>query len=119
MTTLVISAPWYKKDEAGSSIGKPGQSGSWETYFKTGKGLKYMVYQKERARLELGSSKVVLLRNDYHPRRAEARLTKLVQTGQSKNGQRLYDVYFEGQTKVLYAYHLPNEKLKRNGVKLY
>jgi hypothetical protein len=119
MTTLVISAPWYKTDKVGNNIGKPGRSGSWETYFATGKGLKYMLYQEEHAKLELGSSEVVLLRNDQQPRRAEARLTNLVQTGQSKNGQWLYDVCFEGQTEVPYAYHLPHEQLKRNGVKLY
>lgn len=124
MATLVISAPWYKKDKAGRSIGKPGQSHSWETYLGTGTGLGYILYPRELAKLQqgiiAGSSKVVLLRQDRNQRRAEARLTRLRRTPhQAKNGQWRYDVCFEDQGEVVpYAYYLPNEKLKENGVKV-
>jgi hypothetical protein len=122
MTTLVISTPWYKKDGSGHNIGKPGQSQSWETYLKTGIGLEYILYPAEVNKLQqgisFGSCKVVMLRNDKKPRRAEARLIKLEKTPrQAKNGQWRYDVYFEDQKEVPYAY-LPNEKLKWNGVKV-
>lgn len=124
MTTLVISAPWSKKDKAGNSIGKPGQSGAWETFFKTGVGLGYMLYPHEVARLRqgiiIGSSKVVLLRNDYQKKRAEARLTDLKDTNcpAGKGGWR-YDICFQDQKEVPYVYHLPDEELKWNGVKVY
>jgi hypothetical protein len=124
MTTLVISTPWYKKDEAtGQSIGKPGQSHSWEKFFQTGKGLGYILYPDEFAKLQQGiikgSSKLVMLRQGRGQRRAEARLTKLVQTPrQAKNGQWRYDVSFEDQKEVKPYVYLPAEKLKRNGVKV-
>ena len=124
MTTLVISTPWYKKDAAGHNIGKPGQSHSWETYFQTGLGLGYILYPDEFAKLQqsiiTGSSRLVMLRQGKNKRRAEARLTNLVPTPrQAKNGQRRYDVYFEDQKEVKpYVYHLPDEKLKWNGVKV-
>jgi hypothetical protein len=122
MTTLVVSTPWYKKDKAGQSIGKPGESHGWETYLKTGIGLGYILYQAEFAKLQQsitrGSGKVVMLRQDRDQRRAEARLTKLVRTqSQAKNGQWRYDVYFEEQKQVPYKY-LENEKLTRRGVKV-
>jgi len=123
MATLVISTPWYKKDEADHYIGKAGQSHSWETFFQTGKALGYILYQDEFAKLQQGiikgSSKLVMLRQDRGQRRAEARLTKLVQTSrQAKNGQWRYDVYFEDQKELKPYVYLPAEELKRNGVKV-
>jgi hypothetical protein len=123
MATLVISTPWYKKDKSGHDTGKPGQKNSWERYFTTGIGLGYILYQDEFNKLQQGiikgCSKLVMLRNDKGQRRAEARLTGLVKTAyKAKNRQWRYDVYFEEQTEVRPYAYLPNETLKRNGVKV-
>jgi hypothetical protein len=123
MTNLVISAPWYKKDGNGRNVGKPGQSHSWETFLKTGTALGYILYPDEFDKLQqgidTGSVRVVMLRQDKNKRRAEARLTNLVNTQrQAKNYQWRYDIYFEEQKGVPYMY-LPNEKLKWNGVKVF
>ena len=123
MTTLVISTPWYKKDEAGNNIGKPGQSHSWETYFNTGIGLGYILYPAEINKLQQGissgSCKIVILRNDKKPRRAEARLIKLkITPRQARNGQWRYDVHFEEPKEITPYVYLPYEKLKENGVKV-
>jgi len=126
MTTIVISAPWYKKDKAGCSVGKCGQSNSWETFFKTGIGLGYMLYPGEVAALNKaisqGSGQVVLLRTSMnHRRRAEARLTGLKKTPwPTGTGGWQYDVYFEDQKQITpYVHLLPIEQLKRNGVKIF
>jgi hypothetical protein len=122
MTTLIISTPWYKKDDAGHYVGKPGQLQSWETYLKTGIGLEYILYPAEVSKLQQsidsGSCKLVMLRQDKDKRRAEARLTKLVITPKKGQNQSRYDVHFVGQKEVPYAYSLPMEKLKWNGVKV-
>ena len=75
MRKLILSTPWYKKDQAGNNIGKPGQSHSWETYLKTGIGLGYILSPSEysilNAAVRTDTVKVVLLRNDKNERRAE------------------------------------------------
>lgn len=124
MTTLVISTPWGKKDSTtGSSIGKPRQSHSWETFFITGRGLGYILYPSEYSKLQhaliTSSVKVVMLRQDRKKRRAEARLIKIHPTPRlAKNGQRRYDIYFEDRKEIKPYTYLPKEKLKRNGVKV-
>jgi len=124
MTTLVISTPWGKKDSTtGLSIGKPGQSHSWETFFTTGKGLGYILYPSEYSKLQqdliTSSVKVVMLRQDRKKRRAEARLINIVRTPHlAKNGQWRYDIHFEDQREIKPYIYLPKEKLKRNGVKV-
>jgi hypothetical protein len=120
MATIVIHAPWYKKNKAGQSIGKPGESHSWETFYKTGIGLGYMLYPDEVSLLNRGPSTVILLRNDKQQRRAISRLIKLVPTNKSAgNGGLRYHVHFVkniGEEKYSYQ---PAEKLKENGVKVF
>jgi hypothetical protein len=120
MPTLIISAPWYKKDSAGNPTGRPGQPHSWETYFQTHVGLGYVLYPAEFNRLSgaIGSAKVVLLRNDKKKLRAEARLTGLTRRRQTKNGQWRYDVSFEDPREIKPYVYYPEEKLKENGVKV-
>jgi len=120
LATLIINAPWHKKDSKGNPIGHAGRSRSWETFFEKGIGLGYILYPREEAVLRPGFSTVVLLRTSKnHERRAEARLTELKRTPrQAKNGQRRYDIFFEDQKEVNPYVYLPKEKLKRNGVKV-
>lgn len=122
MRKLILSTPWYKKDQTGHSIGKPGQSHSWETYLQTGIGLGYILSQSEysilKAAMLIDNVKVVLLRNDKDKRRAEAWLTNLVQTPRQAKGGWRYDVHFK-DPKVITPYNYPPiEKVKRNGVKV-
>lgn len=122
MHKLVISTPWYKKDEkTGKPSGRPGQPSSWETYMNTGKGLGYILTDYEYYILSSVMRKepiqLVMLRNDKDKKRAEAWLKDLVQTeDRTRQGWR-YDVYFEKQTETPYKY-LSSEKLKLNGVKV-
>ena len=110
MTTLVIHAPYWK--------GKPGNPNSWETYFHTGVGKSYAIPKASVSKLS-PSSKVVLLRNDYKQQRSEGFLIKMVCTGMIPQGMKKYDVHFDGQKPVPYAYILPQEKLSRQGVAVY
>jgi hypothetical protein len=81
MTTSVIGTSWYKKDKLGNSIGKPGKSHSWETFFKTGEGLGYELYTNEfdelQRSLKNSLCKLVMLRNGKIKRRAEGRLIRI------------------------------------------
>jgi hypothetical protein len=124
MPTLVINAPWRKKDGNGNRIGLPGQSHSWETYFKTGIALGYVLFDSQVARLRSTPSGVVLLRTrgnhqgNIIQRRAEACLVDLQDTQRpAGNGGRRYNVFFKDQVEVPYAY-LPNETLSWNGVRV-
>jgi len=110
MTTLVIHTPYWK--------GKPGTPNSFEKYFQTGVGKSYAIPKAGVSRLSPGS-KVVLLRNDHKQQRAEGSLIKLVCTGTIPQGMKKYDVHFNGQKPVPYAYILPQEKLSRQGVAVY
>ena len=122
MRKLILSTPWYKKDQAGNNIGKPGQSHSWETYLKTGIGLGYILSSSEysilNAAVRTDTVKVVLLRNDKNERRAEAWLTKLVQTPRKAKGGWRYDAHFKDPKQITPYNYPPIEKLKRNGVKV-
>lgn len=105
--TLVIHAPYWK--------GKPGAPNSFEAYFKTGVGLGYAIFPKDRSKFSLGS-KVVLLRKDKKKSRAEGSLVKLVYTGRTTTqGIKRYDVHFKGQIMVTYK----PEKLNRWGVAVF
>lgn len=123
MTTLILSAPWNKKNTAGQRVGKPGGPLSWETYVHgTHIGVGYALYHKEWSKLTealaRGPVKVVLLRNDRQQRRAEARLTALRDTSRAtRNWAKRYDVHFDDPVEMPYEY-LPEEKLKENGVKV-
>ena len=64
------------------------------------------------------SVQVVILRNDKDKRRAEAWLTKLVQTSIRAKGGWRYDVHFKDQKQITPYKYLPIEKLKRNGVRV-
>jgi len=125
MPTLIISAPWYKKDNAGNPTGRPNQRNSWETYVEVAHvGLGYMLYQSEYETLTTPAGvvrddiTVVLLRNDRNRRRAEARLTGLKRGEQTKNGQWRYDVSFEDPREITPYVYGSEEKLKENGVKV-
>jgi hypothetical protein len=123
MRKLILSTPWYKKDEqTGKNIGRPGQSHSWETYMKTGIGLGYILtsneYQILNGALGRGPVTVVLLRNDKEKKRAEAWLTKIIQTPRKAQGGWRYDIHFKGQKEITPYVYMPTEKLKRNGVKI-
>ena len=113
MTTLVIHAPWNNPH------GKPGQPLSWETYVQTGVGKGYAISQEEVSGLTQGS-KVVLLRNDRHKRRAEGTLlSKPIRTDdKTSQGIWRYDVHFKDIVEVDYSYRRPEEKLTRRGVKV-
>jgi len=123
MRKLILSTPWYKKDkQTGKNRGRPGQSYSWETYMKTGIGLGYILtsneYQTLNGALGRAPVEVVLLRNDKKEKRAEAWLTKIVQTPRKAQGGWRYDIYFKGQKEITPYVYMPIEKLKRNGVKI-
>ena len=116
ITTLVISAPWNKKDEAGYNVGKPGKRYSFEYILKTGIGEGYAIGKKYISRLIPGS-KVILLRNDKDKKRAEGILVKPpVPTGiYLPQGIQRYNVHFKDAKVVSYRY-MPKEKLNRQGV---
>jgi hypothetical protein len=117
--TLIISTPWYKKDETGKSTGKPGEPNSFETYMQTGLGKGYAISKKDASKLVEGSTRVVILRNDLNKRRAEGILVRLIKTDRkTPQGILRYDIQFKDQKEVDYTYVKPVEKVDRHGVKV-
>lgn len=116
-TTLILSTPWYKKDEAGRSSGKPGEKYSFETYMQTTEGQGYALSQREVNKLGPGS-KVVLLRNDRQKRRAEGIIISLIKTDKkTPQGIWRYNVKFRDIKEVEYIYK-PFEKVTRHGIRV-
>lgn len=116
--TLIITTPWYKKDEEGNSAGKAGEPYSFEKYMQTGLGKGYAISKKDVSKLSPGS-KVIILRNDMRKRRAEGILIRLIKTNRkTPQGILQYDVEFRDQKELDYSYMKPVEKVDRHGVKV-
>ncbi len=104
VTTLVINAPWYRKNAP-----------SFEAILCTGIGPGYAISKKDVNRLPPGSA-VVLLRTDKNKARAEGVLIERVETTipptKTPQGIQRYDVHVEKWTVVPYK----PEKINRFGV---
>jgi hypothetical protein len=92
MYTLVIHAP--------SSKCNPAIGNCFADYFRTGVGKDYVIGKKNKGRLSIPGSRLVLLDKESELR-AEGTLIKLKPT--KKTPQQRYDVHFEGQKKVTYT----------------
>ncbi|MCX5990928.1 MAG: hypothetical protein NTZ04_01135 [Chloroflexi bacterium] len=98
--TLVIHAPRYQ-------VGKK----SFEAVFSSRTGVGYIIYDRDKSRLQVPGSNVVLLANDLK-RRAEGCLIKLTPTTKTKSGRQRYDVLVDKWTEVVFK----PERLNRCGI---
>ena len=87
---------------------------SFEEVMKNENGRAYALSKHEAQTLKPGD-KVVVVRKDRYPSRAEGRLLKIEPTGRWANHLQRFDVHIEGLTVV--EYH-PGPLLKRTGVLL-
>ncbi len=98
--TLVIHAP----------LSQPGKK-SFQEVFNDLIGEGYIIYGRDKSKLQIPGSPVVLLSNDQR-RRAEGSLKALTPTNKSAAGKQRYDVHVDKWMEVPYR----RERLNRCGV---
>lgn len=104
MSTLVLHAPYHHS--------KTGRKKSYEETLETGTGTDYAINSTLRKRIQIGD-KVILLRKDRSPKRAEGTIAKITATGKA-TGNKIprYDIMIDDLAECPYR----SEPLNRNGV---